>query len=307
MAYVNFKNSPSEETPLTGGAAGNLNIMQENGTSHGADTKLGYTQSFLNEHIINVSNEVDEDYRVNFIKGKNLYDKATDIVGYVLASNGALNSASGFCVSNYIPVKPNTQYTISRVYDSSTSAEDAMRIGFYTSNKTFIDRPYSSDKPYIITTPSNCYFVRLSYEYTKSNTNVQIEEGSTATTYEPYNRSIYVDNDEIYNQNIMNYITSETRIGTWLGKPLYRKVVQLAPTAVNNWEYLDLNNDIETAINIYGYLKPTNYQQNRYSILNSANDFLIQTTANGKLAIKTSNSAFLTTWYIVLEYTKTTD
>ena len=103
------------------------------------------------------------------------------------------------------------------------------------------------------------------------------------------------------------YSTEEIQIGTFLSKPLYRKVVELAPTSINTWEYLNLNNDISFTTNIYGYYTPTNYSQNRYPILRSTNDFLIQTSEHGKLAIKTSDSNALTTWTIVLEYTKTTD
>ena len=192
MAYVNFKNSPSEETPLTGGATGNLNVMQENGTSHGTDTKLGYAQSFLNEHIINVSNEVDEDYRVNFIKGKNLFNLNDITNGYYLDDNGQPQEQSNSWYTNYyIKVEPNTNYTFS-------GGGTAKRVCYYQSNKTFISRTTSTNASYTITTPNNCYYVRISNA--NSTSNVQFEKGSTATTYEPYNRSIYVDNEEIYSK-----------------------------------------------------------------------------------------------------------
>lgn len=115
------------------------------------------------------------------------------------------------------------------------------------------------------------------------------------------------DNIEDGIEEKQTYSTEEIQIGTFLSKPLYRKVVEATLSTVNTWVYLNLNNNIDRLVNIYGYYIPTNYSQNRYSILRSTNDFLVQTSENGKLVVKTSDSNALTTWTIVLEYTKTTD
>ena len=130
------------------------------------------------------------DLVVDSIRTKNMFNKESITKGYVISSTGAINSGSGYCYSEYIPVKPNTQYTISRTFSGATGAEDLMRVAYYQSNKTFIDRPNSADRPWTITTPNNCYYIRLSYQYeysgNASNTNIQVEEGSSATTYSPY-------------------------------------------------------------------------------------------------------------------------
>lgn len=142
-------------------------------------------------------------YNIDLRTSKNLFNKDTIINGKVLASNGALTDASGFIVGDYIQVKPSTQYTIS--FDYTT--KEYLRIGYYQKNKTFIERPYSGDNPWTITTPSNCYYIRIC---TPDNyTNVQCEEGNQQTTYEPYNSIelckignyqdyIYKDSDKWY-------------------------------------------------------------------------------------------------------------
>ena len=129
-------------------------------------------------------------FYANDFKCKNLFDYNSSKFGYVLGGSGAESTASGFLISDYIPVTPNTTYTISRVFNNVSGAENSMRVGCYQQNKTFIDRPASSDNPYTITTPSNCYYVRLSYQYQSqgqnSNDKVQLEIGSEVTPYTPY-------------------------------------------------------------------------------------------------------------------------
>lgn len=118
--------------------------------------------------------------------GKNLFNKDTITKGYVIASNGAINQAKLFCYSDYIKVNPNETYTISRTYDSSPSgAENLMRVAYYDKNYNFIERPFSSNNPYVITTPSNAYYLKLSYNF-NSNLNIQVEKGRIVTSYEPY-------------------------------------------------------------------------------------------------------------------------
>ena len=123
---------------------------------------------------------------VDSIKTKNMYNSANDKFGYVLASNGSESSSHGYLISGYIEVKPNTYYTISWV---NSGGENLMRVGYYNSSKTFIDRP-TGTSPYTFTTPNNCYFIRISYQCIGNNQNtnsqVQVEEGSTATTYSSY-------------------------------------------------------------------------------------------------------------------------
>ena len=110
--------------------------------------------------ITNVGVKESITFYANDFKCKNMFNYNSSKFGYVLGGSGAESASSGFLISDYIPVTPNTIYTISRVFNNVSGAENTMRIGYYQQNKTFIDRPASSDNPYTITTPSNCYYVR---------------------------------------------------------------------------------------------------------------------------------------------------
>jgi len=89
---------------------------------------------------------------------------------------------------NYIPVKPQTQYY------ASTPAN--IQIFYYDSNKEFIEYAPSSLRNTIFTTPENCYYMRF-YTYQSNsypppyNHNISINYPSSATTYEPFDNTIY--------------------------------------------------------------------------------------------------------------------
>lgn len=220
MAYVDFKNSPSEETPLTGGATGNLNVMQENGTSHGTDTKLGYTQSFLNEHIVNVSNEVDDDYRVNLLKSKNLFGTVWE--NGDLGSNGVPSASSQYMrTADYIVVKPSTQYTL------KISASNTQIVVYYYSNGTFLNREYvQNSDTYTFTTPANCNAIKFRLNGTSLTlTNTMINEGSTALPYSAFiPNQIKVDGNKYTDAiNVGNVVDSRSRVNILYSKNLFDK------------------------------------------------------------------------------------
>lgn len=87
------------------------------------------------------------------------------------------------------PVKcnPNTAYTLSVGYSDKTHSAE---VAFYTSDGLYISRTQNAPS---FTTPENCAWmvVVLSVRMDTTNaticiSNVQVEEGSTATEYEPY-------------------------------------------------------------------------------------------------------------------------
>lgn len=141
---------------------------------------------------------------------------------------------------------------------------------------------------------------------------VQIEEGSTATTYEPYiEKSINVDEEEWYNSNnIEKYSTNEIKIGTWIdGKPIYRKVINIGalPNATTKTITHNISN-LSMFIRVSGiayspagytllpYVQPALPNLNVGIFANSTQVVVITTTD------KSTNSG-----YAILEYTKTTD
>jgi hypothetical protein len=118
--------------------------------------------------------------------GKNLFNKtATDttkgyITGFYLLSNGNTNQGSAWNVSEYIKVTPNDKFAVSGISGNSPA------ICFYNSNKEYISgTAYNGSSSVAVTTPNNCFYVRISYNDSTIDT-VQFEHGSTATNYEPY-------------------------------------------------------------------------------------------------------------------------
>lgn len=104
------------------------------------------------------------------------------INGYYLSSNGTHTSSYGGFVSEYTPIKPNTIYTMSGCVGLSPS------ICFYSdkSEDSYINgEQYNSRTSFSFTTPANAKYFRCTVANDKKDT-MMIEEGSTATTYEPF-------------------------------------------------------------------------------------------------------------------------
>jgi hypothetical protein len=119
--------------------------------------------------------------------GKNLFDKdnVVKVENKILNDSGVeVNDNGGAYTKMYMPVKPNTTYTTRGMPNGGTN-----RVYFFDNTKTFISRTsgYTNLSSFSFTTPANCYFIDIQYYMGNNNFNIwQIEEGTTATTYEPY-------------------------------------------------------------------------------------------------------------------------
>ncbi len=127
--------------------------------------------------------------------GKSFYPGATmdnyyiqDLVEYACDGDTitVISHMGGYGVGIDMRVKSSTTYTISAM--RSGAFENRYRIGFYASDGTFIGYTSTSNGTFV--TPENCEWVL--YVITSTNnaecvcTNIQLEQGDTATTYEPY-------------------------------------------------------------------------------------------------------------------------
>lgn len=132
--------------------------------------------------------------------GKNLLPNDWEL-GFISTSSGANQSSS-----TYVRTKDYFAFDISKnYYISSDSIDASTPIGwyFYDENKNFISRFVSYKNRTIGTSgcqvaiPTNTVFFRLTVLTTDINIKVQIEEGSNATSYEPYippvTKHIYLD------------------------------------------------------------------------------------------------------------------
>lgn len=235
------------------------------------------------------------DLVVDSIKSKNLFNKATCVVGY-MDNTGNIGEANQYRVSNYIPVKPNGKYTYKGTVIQPSYGS---KIALYNASKQWVGYLDINNTPTTITIPSNVYYFRTTLRADELNT-YQFEEGEIATDYSPYQNL----NGEEY------YSVDETRIGTWIdGKPLYRKVVSSttpsqANTGTNIYDASSLN--IDRLVNLSFNFKGT---YNEYA---TASNIIIMFT---RISGSTRNIACTCTlqdycnkpFYFILEYTKTTD
>ena len=106
--------------------------------------------------------------------GKNLFNKADYLIGGLLTDGSIDASYVNTAVSGFIEVSPNTTYVVSQ-------RSRWELIGQYDENKRWIGR--STQNP--LTTNARCHYIRVGFGIEDLQT-LQVEEGSTATEYEPF-------------------------------------------------------------------------------------------------------------------------
>ena len=129
--------------------------------------------------------------------GKNLFDLSKAQLGYV-NSSGIINSAGkNNFYSDYISIKPNTDYTFFKVGGHQTT----LTFSYYDKNKNFIS--FNATNNYS-TSPSNAKFLIVHTQWVESGTvdfndvKLMIVEGRVKpTTYEPYKTNILTTSEEV--------------------------------------------------------------------------------------------------------------
>ena len=146
-----------------------------------------------------------------------------DLYGnYLLTDGGLVGSESQiFCLTNFIRVKPSTTYTFSFI-----SAQDSQyrRVCGYSfaDQDTFTRLLIKKAKPATVgvqydltfTTDANTNYIRIST--VAADTNTQIVQGSTATTYRPYGRVYYdgtVETVQAHGKNLFDKALFNTDVG----------------------------------------------------------------------------------------------
>lgn len=123
--------------------------------------------------------QVDE--RVKGRKGTNLFDKTAVTFGfYINPANGNLVENAKYCVTDFIPVKPNETYTVSIPYNSTFFTEDKKYLTGGTSSATFI-------------VPENAYFYRCTVKNSNLDT-FQMNKGDVLLPYDYYGARLTKDN-----------------------------------------------------------------------------------------------------------------
>lgn len=221
MGIVDYENLPSRNTPLTGGVGGNLRVMQEQGTTYGTSTKLGYAQSFLNEHIINVSNEVDEDYRVNFLMPSK-FDTSQTPVAYYNATSSVINNGIRITITAantnlWCAYKLSNNLLGKQIYLSSIITPNASNTGriaiFYGTDaepykqgaKIVLNQSGNISGSLLSSLPSGCTGIYVLIYGNGSSSNVQVGNYVDYTNLRISSTipAVYVDNEEIYSKPVV--------------------------------------------------------------------------------------------------------
>ena len=146
---------------------------------HSKTVKLGDTYGEL-------PTPTREGYTFKGWNGKNKFDKdSIDNTHFIITATGEVSSKTGsnrlddWASSNMIKVEPNTTLIKSGSIDAKTQ-------DYFDADNNLIEvTNIANDESFI--TPNNCYYVKFNLKRTNfPYTNVQLEQGSTATEYEPY-------------------------------------------------------------------------------------------------------------------------
>lgn len=128
-----------------------------------------------------------------------------------------------------------------------------------------------------------------------TSTQAQVVDGYSTSATDSYSCN--------YVNGMNTYSTNEIRVGTWMNKPLYRKVLDVGSKTFSSGDNYIAHgiNNFERAI----YLKYTMFfGNNNYVLWDKL--LTLQATSTDIIASTTGSNSF-TQVYFILEYTKTTD
>ncbi len=323
MSYsrTNWQNLPNQTTPIN---ATNLNKIEQG----------IYDATYVNG--VNVGTSVDSDYRVNFVKSKNLFDNkqipikklfGSGTLNYTPINTGisvsyTTNESASIVykiidVSNYVGEK----ITIKANYDDNSNGHYNIGLCDANGENRIVGGSSSASGQtitYTIPTITTSKYLALWFYCDKNGTvnytNLMVNFGDTALPYEPYvTPSINVDGEEIYRKdNLEQYSTNEIRIGTWIdGKPLYRKTFDISSITNSNTNLVDISSlNIDKVVLIRGCLKASNGYQEPMplsdSSVNYSSLYITHTSIRGRADISDTGGT-ITSAYATIEYTKTTD
>lgn len=236
------------------------------------DYFTGLQSSFEDKLITDEKDANNGKYKVDYkVTGKNKFNKSKTLDGYEINNIGAGTIAANdkWFVTDFIPAIPNTTYAISGKGNGNT-------VMCYDENKQFI---YGITNGGIsqITTPSNVRYIKLNGLLTQKDT-FQLEEGTTATTYEPYKeytKTFYLNSPLLEGDTIEQSGNDIVHVHKY-------KTITFDGSDDEKWVYWGNNTDngeLDSSL-ISFYLPFTNYKDFRTSTVFN-NKFLMENTVWG--------------------------
>lgn len=242
------------------------------------DYFTGMQSSFEDKLITDEKDAHNGKYKVDYkVTGKNKIDNSKLSLGYVSLS-GAFMSGNNNVRTDYIKIMPNTNYIAS----TSDGFVDNINYGWFDSNKNFIKRNTSN---IYVTSPINAKYVIL-HRATNDDVSItdlstvhfQLEEGTTATTYEPYKeytKTLYLNSPLLEGDTIEQSGNDIVHIHRY-------KTVTFDGSDDEKWVYWGNNTDngkLDSSL-ISFYLPFTNYKDFTTSTIFN-NKFLMANTVWG--------------------------
>ena len=237
--------------------------------------------------------------------GKNLFNENNIIIGKKINVNtGILEVDSLYNTTNFIVVN-NKNITIS--FSGKNSNYNKISIGEYDKNYNFIKRQTNTDTTllqYIFILSDNTKYIKYSYRNDVGIEKIQIEEGITATEYEPYKEqisTIELPNGEFMAKigDVQDYIDSTGVLHKYIKKVVYDGTEIWSANMNSSWSQnkhvFGLNNkEVETkygdATNAGNVLMSTHYiTTNTSSLVFSETNCIAYYPANGKIMINHRN------------------
>jgi lysophospholipase L1-like esterase len=162
-----------------------------------AQIELSNTKStfvnFVRSNIVGIDSIKIKQSRLGLAPAsKNLFDKTKINNGYEVYGDGSLSVYPNAVASDYIDVTGLSKLTISGL---QSNTEFNRYYAFYDSNKTSVLNRQFSGNTVSFTIPSNAKYFRFSLLQRTATTfdggnTVQVESGSTATSYEAYKQGV---------------------------------------------------------------------------------------------------------------------
>ena len=188
----------------------------------------------------------------------NNYFNANGVSSFSINNDAIVMTAgSGYGVAYPILSAPNKTYTFS--YNMASSGTGLSAVMYYQSDGTLIDyvrTDGNGDKTITFTTPANTHYLVLQFACSGSTTitvsNVQLEEGSTKTYYEPY-RDLMTGNElGVYNveSTYSNGVYTMTKNVGYAGYYIPEGVLEDGKTYILSY---DIQKTAGTFVNIGGH------------------------------------------------------
>lgn len=115
------------------------------------------------------------------VGARNLIIRSTETANLVINNSGGLSARTDHAVTDYIKITPSTNYVASKI-TSVLSSDNHFRIGWYDIDKVFVERIYSTDNTFFMTSPATAEYMRISYP---TDSRPKLEKGNKPTDWTP--------------------------------------------------------------------------------------------------------------------------